>query len=306
LLVENVIIFYKMKEILVVLLLFCNVVLINAQELNAQVVVNFDRVTAVNTQIFKTFENSVREFLVNTKWTETEYEIGEKIQCSFFINISAFESNNFTATLQVMSSRPIFNSGYASPILNMNDKDFSFQYIEFQPLFYNPNSFDSNLTAVLAYYVNIILGFDAESYVKKSGTKYFEQAQNITNFAQSSGSTGWRQSDGFNNRFYLIQDLMSNTFDPIKEAFNTYHVDGLDKMHLDTKMGKESVKKAIIDMSKIMGARPNSFLARIFFDAKTDEIGQIFSGGPNVNITDMKNVLYRASPLNASTWDLLK
>lgn len=278
----------------------------NAQELNAQVVVNFDRVTATNTQIFQSFENSVREFLNNTKWTDVEYEIYEKIQCSFFINISAFDNNNFTATLQVMSSRPVFNSGYTTPILNLNDKDFNFRYIEFEPLFYNPNSFDSNLTAVLAFYVNVILGYDAESYQAKSGSKYFEQAQNITNFAQSSGSLGWRQSDGFNNRFYLIQDLMSNTFDPIKEAFYAYHVEGLDKMHLDTKAGKENIKKAIIDMSKIMSGRPNSYLARIFFDAKTDEIGQIFSGGPNINIADMKNILYRASPLNSSRWDTLK
>ena len=277
-----------------------------SQEIEAQVVVNFDRITNAQNQIFKSFENSVREFLNNTKWTDVEYQAFEKIQCSFFINISAFENNNFSATLQVMSSRPVFNSGYTTPILNINDKDFSFQYIEFQPLFYNPNSFDSNLTAVLAYYVNIILGFDAESYEKKSGTKYFEQAQNITNFGQTSGNAGWRQSDGFNNRFYLIQDLMSNTFDPIKEAFNTYHVEGLDSMHKDVKIGKENIKKAIIDMSKIMSGRPNSFLARIFFDAKTDEIAQIFSGGPNVNIADMKNILYRASPLNAARWDLLK
>lgn len=277
-----------------------------AQELEAQVVVNFDRVTAAQNQIFKTFENSVREFLNNTKWTDVEYQPFEKIQCSFFINISAFDSNNFTASLQVMSSRPVFNSGYTTPILNMNDKDFSFRYIEFEPLFYNPNSFDSNLTAVLAYYVNIVLGFDAESYEKKSGSKYFEQAQNITNFAQTSGSPGWRQSDGFNNRFYLIQDLMSNTFDPIKEAFNAYHVEGLDKMHIDVKVGKENVKKAIVDMSKIMSGRPNSFLARMFFDAKSDEIAQVFSGGPNVNIAEMKNILYRASPLNASRWDWLK
>jgi len=306
LLVENVFIFKEMKKVLLSLFLICHVAIINAQELNAQVVINFDRVTASNNQIFKTFENSVREFLINTKWTEVNYENNEKIQCSFFINISAFENNNFTATLQVMSSRPVFNSGYSTPILNMNDKDFSFQYIEFQPLFYNPNSFDSNLTAVLAYYVNIILGFDAESYVKKSGSKYFEQAQNITNFAQTSSSPGWKQSDGFNNRYYLIQDLMSNTFDPIKDSFNVYHVEGLDKMHLDTKMGKENIKKSIVDMSRVMSARPNSYLARMFFDAKTDEIAQIFSGGPIVNIADMKNILYRASPLNASRWDLLK
>lgn len=295
-----------MRKLLLALLLLTHIFISNAQELDAQVVVNFDRVVSAQNQIFKTFENSVREFLNNTKWTDVEYQPFEKIQCSFFINVAAFDNNNFSATLQVMSSRPVFNSGYTSPILNMNDKDFSFQYIEFQPLFYNPNSFDSNLTAVLAYYVNIILGYDAESYVKKSGTKYFEQAQNITNFAQSSGNAGWRQSDGFNNRFYLIQDLMSNTFDPIKQAFNDYHVEGLDKMHLDAKLGKENIKKAIMDMSKIMSGRPNSYLARIFFDAKTDEISQIFSGGPNVNIADMKNVLYRASPLNASQWDMLK
>ena len=133
----------KMKKLtFIVILFYCCVYRANAQELNATVTINYDRVTNVNTQIFKTFQTQMTEFLNKTKFTKQEYEQNEKIECSFFLNISSYNSNNFGATLQVQSSRPIFNSTYSSPILNLNDKDFNFRYIEFENLIYDPNSYN--------------------------------------------------------------------------------------------------------------------------------------------------------------------
>ena len=122
-------------------------------------------------------------------------------------------------TLQVGSSRPIFNSSYASPVLNFNDKDFNFKYVEFENLIFNPNSFDSNLVSVIAYYAYIIIGLDADTYELNSGKEYYEQAQGIVNGAQQSNYRGWSQNDGGNqNRFFLVNDLMSGTYDPIKSV----------------------------------------------------------------------------------------
>lgn len=277
-----------------------------AQELNAIVKVNSDRITSANQQIFKTLETSLNEFINKNKWGLKDFKSTERIECSFFINVSEFNNNNFIATLQVQASRPVFNSTYNTPLLNINDKEFSFRYVEFENLFFNPNSFDSNLISVLAFYSYIILAVDADSFEPMAGTPYYELAQNIVSLAQSGGYKGWSQADGLQNRFFLANDMMSNIFKPIREAIYEYHSLGLDVMADDVTKGKENIKNAITTLSAIHSSRPNAFLTRVFFDTKTDELVSIFSAGPSVKITEMRENLNRVSPLNASKWSLLK
>jgi Domain of unknown function (DUF4835) len=275
-----------------------------SQELNCTVSVNYDRMTDVNPQIFKNLEKQLTEFLNTTKWTTKEYKQNEKITCNFFINISKYNSNNFESTLQIQSSRPIFNSTYESPILNINDKDFNFRYIEFEQLIYDQNSYTSNLTSVLAFYSNLIIGLDKDSFEDLGGTKQLEIASNIVNIAQSSGYKGWSQSDGGNsNRYFLISDLLSNTFQPFRKSLYQYHFEGLDFMSDNLLKGKEGVAIAIETVAKIQKSRPNALLTRTFFDAKTDEIVSIFSGGPTTNNAQLIETLNRISPLNSVKWN---
>ena len=278
-----------------------------AQELNCTVTVNSDRMTDVNPQIFKNLERQVAEFLNNTKWTDIEYQQHEKIACNFFINVSEFNNNNMTATLQVQSSRAIFNSTYSSPIININDKDFNFRYLEFEQLVFDQNSFNSNLTSVLAFYANIIIGLEMDSLSELGGSKYLDSAANIMNVAQSSGFKGWTQAEGNNtNRFFLITDILSNTFTPYRKALYEYHFNGLDIMSEDIQKGKENVIVAIKTLSDIHKVRPNSFVMRTFFDAKTDEIVSIFSGGPRVDVVPLTEILNRISPLNSVNWNKIR
>jgi hypothetical protein len=275
-----------------------------SQELKCSVSVNYDRMTDVNPQIFKNLEKQLTEFLNTTKWTTKEYKQNEKINCNFFINISKYNSNNFESTLQIQSSRPIFNSTYESPILNINDKDFSFRYIEFEQLIYDQNSFTSNLISVLAFYSNLIIGLDKDSFEDLGGTKQLDVASNIMNVAQSSGYKGWSQSEGGNsNRYFLISDLLSNTFQPYRKALFQYHFEGLDLMSDNLLKGKEGVSIAIETVAKIQKSRPNALLTRTFFDAKTDEIVSIFSGGPATNNSQLIETLNRISPLNSVKWN---
>ena len=278
-----------------------------AQELNATVSVNADRMTDVNPQIFKNLDKQVTEFLNNTKWTNKEYKQIEKIDCNIFINVSEFNSNNILATLQIQSSRIVFNSAYSSPVLNLNDKDFGFRYIEFEQLIYDQNSFNSNLTAVLAYYANIIIGIDMDTYSELGGNQYFEIASNIMNLSQSSGYKGWSQSEGNNNnRYFFISDLLSNTYAPYRKALNQYHLKGLDLMADNLKEGKEGIANAIETLAQIQKSRPNALLTRTFFDAKTDEIVQIFTGGPITNNASLLENLNRISPLNSMKWNKIR
>lgn len=276
-----------------------------AQELNCTVTVNAKQLSNANLLIFKTLETSLSEFVNKTDWTGKVYKQNEKINCSMFINVTANNSNQFTATIQVQSSRPIFNSSYSSPVLNFNDKDFNFSYTEFEALNFNPTNFESNLVSVISFYSYIILGMDADSFENESGNDYYQTAQNIANLAQQSGNKGWGQADGNQNRYFLINDLLSPIFINMRQALFSYH-EGLDNMNVDLKKSKEKVKTALINLSKLSASRPNAFLARVFFDAKSDEIVSVFSGGPSITISDLVDSLNKISPLNASKWASIK
>lgn len=279
---------------------------LKAQELNCDIKLNYDRITNVNTQIFSTLETSLNEFVNRNKWTSQNFSQREKIDCSMFINISEFNNNQFTATIQVAASRPVLNSSYSTPILNTNDRDFGFRYIEFENLFFNPNSFDSNLISVISFYVFMIIGIDADTFTLNGGTPYFETAQNIVTVAQTGGFRGWNQADGLQNRFFMVNDMLSNTFSSVRESMFEYHVLGMDLMADNQKQAKENIKKSLATLSKVHAVRPNAYLTRIFFDTKSDEIVSIYSGGPTINITDLLDNLNRVSPLNASKWRGIK
>lgn len=278
----------------------------SSQELKATVSVNSSLVTNVNPQIFKNLEKQAFDFLNNTKFSDKQVKQNEKVTCSFFFIINSFDSNNFEATLQVNSLRPVFNSTFTTPILNINDKDVSFKYIEFENLIYDQNSFTSNLVSVLSFYANIVLAADADTFSDKGGTEFLEKALNIANVAQPSGFSGWIQTGKKTTRYNLISDLMSSTFDGYREALYQYHINGLDKMADDLKVGKLEIMNAIETLLKLHKVRPNSLLARTFFDAKTDEIVNIFSAGPNVDVSKVKDNLATISPLNSSKWNKIR
>ena len=278
----------------------------NSQELKAIVSINTDQVTNVNTQIFKNLEKQVFDFLNNTKFSEKVVKQNEKINCVFFFIVNKFDSNNFEVTLQVNSSRPVYNSTFTSPILNINDKDVGFKYIEFENLIYDQNAFTSNLVSVLSFYANIIIASDADTFSDKGGSDALEAALNITNVAQSNGFSGWEQTGKKPTRFNLISDLMSNTFDPYRETLYQYHINGLDKMADDLKLGKIAVANALETLLKLHKVRPNSLLARTFFDTKTDEIVDIFNGGPIIDTVKVRENLTTISPLNSSKWNKIR
>ena len=276
-----------------------------SQELNCTVTVNAQKLPNANQSVFKTLETALNEFVNRTQWTSQNFKQNEKINCSMYITFSSNNSDQFVATIQVQSSRPIHNSSYASPILNFNDKDFSFKYAEFESLNYNPTAFESNLVSVISFYSYVILGMDADSFVAESGNTYLETAQNISNVAQQSGYKGWTQADGNQSRYFLINDLLSPTFREVRQTMYDYH-NGLDLMNQDLKASKEKIKKSLLNLSKLNATRPNAFLTRVFFDAKSDEIVSIFSGGPTISITDLVDNLNRISPLNSSKWSSIK
>jgi hypothetical protein len=290
---------------IVVFFLLLSFGFVHSQELNCTVTVNTQKLGNANQQVFKTLEASLNEFVNKTSWTNQAFKQNEKINCSMYITLSSNNSDQFTGTIQVQSSRLVYNSTYASPVLNFNDKDFNFRYTEFENLIFNPAEFESNLVSVVSFYAYIILGMDADTFMPMAGDSYFDIAQNISNVAQQSGNKGWSQSDGNQSRYFLINDMVSPTYSEIRQSSFMYH-SGLDLMNNDLKGAKEKIKSSLLNVGKLNAVKPNAFLTRIFFDAKSDEIASIFSGGPSISITDLVDVLNRTSPLNSSKWALIK
>lgn len=294
-----------MHKFFLIISLLCIGVL-SAQEFNATVGVNAEQTGNPNLQVYKTLERSVTEFINNTKWTEKQYRTEERIDCSFFFTILENTNDSFTATLQVQASRPVYGSNYDTTILNINDKQFSFKYLEFQPLNYNPSNFESNLISVIAFYLYTILGVDSDTFEKNSGTPYYQEAKAVVNNAQGSNTQGWNAQDGQQTRFRLNDDILSGTFDGYRAALYSYHREGLDLMNNDLKKGKEAILESVKTLEGLHRTRPNSYIMRVFFDAKADEIASILSGGPSVNIAETMAILTRIAPTYSSNWSEIK
>jgi hypothetical protein len=277
-----------------------------SQELNCNVVVNAQQTGNENFPIFKTLEKQLKEFVNNTKWTNKTFAAQERIDCSMIVNIVNFSGEAFQASLQIQSSRPVFGSSLTTPIYNFNDKDFNFRYLEFQNLIFNPTQYESNLLSVLSFHVYMILGLDAESFSENSGEPYFKQALTILNYSQQENYKGWKLEDGLQSRFALIDNILSPTFKEYKQVMYNYHRKGLDAMSGNVKEGKEQIATTLKLFQTMNSRRPNSFLLRTFFDAKADEIEQIFSDGPNVNIASLKETLQKVAPMHSSKWQNIK
>lgn len=273
-----------------------------SQELICDVIVDAQLTGNENVQVFKTLENQLNEFVNNTKWTNKNFAPNERINCNMFIKIESYNNDIFRASIQVRSSRPIFNSSYSTPIYNFNDEDFSFRYQEFQNFIYNPNQFESNLVSVLAYHIYMILAMDADSFALKGGETYYQQARSILNFSQQSNFEGWKPEDGLQSRFSLIDNIMSPTYKEFRSVLYNYHIKGLDVMSQNPKKGKENVASAIKEYVAMNNRRPNSFILRVFFDAKAEEIQDIFSDGPSVSITDLVSSLSKMAPTHSNKW----
>ena len=294
------------KKIYVILFLICSYSII-AQELNCNLVVNAQQTGNENVQLFKTLEKQLSDFVNNTKWTNKVFESFERVDCSMVITITNYNSDSFQASIQIQSVRPVYNSNYFTTVYNFNDKDFNFQYLEYQNLNFNLKQFESNLISVIAFHVYVILGMDADTFEFNGGQDYFNVARDIANYSQNANIKGWGPARGGDqSRRVLIDQIMSNTFSEFRTALYEYHRNGLDYMFSDRKKAKNSIAKAIINFDNLYKRRPNSFVTRVFFDAKVDEITDIFSAGPSVKISDLVPVLNKVAPIYSSNWKKIK
>ena len=282
-----------------------------AQELNARVTVNSSRVgTTVNKSTFQTLQNALINFLNNRKWTADNFQPNEKIDCNFLLNLQpTSDANIYSASLTIQAARPVFSSTYLSPIVNYQDEDINFKYVEFQQLEFNENRVSgsdaqaSNLTAVFAYYVYMIIAFDYDSYALKGGNAYFQKAQNIVNNApEARGISGWKAFDGIRNRYWLVENMLNSRYAIMHDIFYNYYRVSFDKMYEDENAARTEMLNVLNLLSSYNADNPNTMINQFFFQGKANELIKIFLKAPQQDKIRASDLLQKMDLTNASRY----
>ncbi len=269
-----------MNRILLILLLACSTSFsLKAQELVSTVSINTPKLQTADPKIFKSLKTAIQEFINNRKWTEDTYEPEEKIEVNVIITIDEeLSQTSFKAQLTIQASRPVYNSGYNTVIFQHLDKDFYFNYGEFEVLDFAEGQFTSNLTSTIAFYMYIILGMDYDSFSELGGDKYLNKAQDILNAVPRGTAKGWVVSDGDRTRYWLIENLLNVRMQPLRRAMYKYYLLGLDRLtNEETRAeGLASVEEALKTLQQVNAAYPASMFVPLFVNAKRDEVLNLF------------------------------
>jgi hypothetical protein len=288
----------------VLLAVFCVAnLLLTAQELNCNLRINSDQIQGSNKSVFTTLEKSASEFINNRKWSDLTYAEAERIECNINIVVSKLEEDVFTAEIQIQSRRPVYNSGYNTTLFNFRDNSFVFSYKEFEVLEFNENTITSNLTAVLAYYAYIILGYDMDSYARLAGTPYFQMAEQIVNAAQSMDFPGWRAFESTRNRYALVNNLTDEAFKKFRNYFYEYHRLGLDEMTANVVNARARILSGLPVLRETNRSRPSAIAVTSFLDAKTDEMINIFRKAAEQEKRNAIEVLTDVNPTQSEKFE---
>lgn len=274
-----------------------------SQELNCKVQVLSQSIQGTDKRVFETLQTAIFELMNNRKWTNDAFQNSERIDCSILINITERPSTEeFKGTLQIQARRPVFKSSYNTVLLNNNDNDFQFKYLEGQPLEFTENLHLSNLTSVLAYYAYLIIGLDYDSFSPDGGTLYLQKALAIVNNAQSGSDIGWKAFDGSNNRYWLINNMMDASFVSLRDCMYKYHRLGIDLMADNKDAGRAAILESLEELKKVHQIKPLSYSLQVFFNAKSDEIINIFSGSFSDEKAKIVNLLNEIDPTNSNKY----
>jgi hypothetical protein len=300
-----------MKRLIILLAFTIAVKTASAQELQAKVTVNAQRVyNTVDKKIFNTLQSQLTNLLNNRKWTGDAFQSNEKIECNFLLNIDkVVETNVYQASLTIQAARPVYNSTYQTALINYMDNDVTFRYVEFQPIEFNENRVQgtdplaSNLTAVLAYYVNMILGLDYNSFSPKGGDIYFQKALNIVNNAPENRSiTGWKAFDGLRNRYWLAENLMNTRYNVVHDVMYTYYRQGLDNMYDNEGDARRAILNALKQLKNFNDQNQNTMVMQFFMQGKSLELIRIFKKAPQVEKQEAANILSAIDVSNAGKY----
>lgn len=297
-----------------ILLLACLLVFMNAvkaQEFQAKVTVLAQQVgTFVDKSVFTTLQNQLTQFINNRKWTSDVYQPQEKIRCNFILTVQSVDEDNiYKATLAVQAARPVYNASYQTALVNYQDGDVQFKYVQFLQLNFNENrvqgtdALQANLTAIFAYYAYMILGFDYDSFSPKGGYNYFLKAQNIvSNAPEAKGIGGWKPFDGQRNRYWLSENMVNSKYNSIHDIIYGYYRDGLDKMYNNSEPARVSVLQSLSSLQDFNRQNPNTMITQFLLQGKAQEYIGIFKNSDPQSRVQASQILSAIDISNAGLY----
>jgi len=294
-----------MKRILFISIFFLLTALPGAQEMNCVVSVSAPKIEGTDKRVFESLQNAIYEFVNNRKWTNYNFKIEERIECTILITINErLSQDQFTANFNLVLRRPILNTAYNSVLFNYVDKGVQFTYAEFQPLDYSDGSFTSNLTSILAYYTYIYLGLYFDSFSEDGGQQFLEKAQNVVSAAQNASEPGWKAYESTRNRYWIIENLLNPSNSAIRDFYYKFHRLGLDQMYEKVDIGRESITQSLDGIKTLYDAKPDLFALTLIVDAKRDEIINIYSDQrvPSNEKVIVTNIFKEIDPANSSKY----
>ncbi len=276
-----------------------------AQELRCNVQILSSQIPGTNKQVFKTLQEDVYEFMNTRIWTEDEFSNQERIECKILINLQNRSGDQFSGSLTVSSRRPVFNSSYNTSLFSYKDTDIQFRYQENEPLEFDINEFKSNLTSILAYYAYIIIGLDYDSFELKGGTPYFQRAQQIVSNAQNASGSGWKAYESRRNRYWLVENILNNEYEEVREFIYQYHRQGLDKMHDNVSMARAEISESLELLQEVHRQEPDPhmFFMKLVVESKSNEFVNVFSESPMDESERVYKILAEIDPSHSERYE---
>lgn len=298
---------HYLKYLLLLLIMLLSEIA-HSQELNCNVQISAQKIQGSNRQVFQSMQKDVYEFMNNYVWTNNVYNYSERIDCSILINLTdQLSADEFTGTIQVQLSRPVFNTTYNSTMLNFIDNSFQFKYVEFQPLEFNPSVYTSNLVSVLAYYAYIIIGFDYDSFSPEGGTPYFQLAEKIVASAQNAPEPGWKPYDGSRNRnrYWLVKNILDKEYEGVRKFIYEYDINGLDFMESRIGEARTNMVESLKLIQDLYRKKPDPFLyyMQVVIDSKSDELVNIFTDAFPEEKSRVIQILTEIDPANKTKYE---
>ena len=280
-----------------------------AQELNAKVTINRSQISNTTDAVFEALQNSLTAFINERQWTGMTYEEEERINCTFSITLKTYSEtdNSFTGSIQVQSTRPVYDSNYSTTVFNFQDENFNFTFQQFDQLEFRPEQVDNNLTAVIAYYAYLIIGMDMDTMAPLGGSDILQMAMDVANNSQNLGYAGWKAFENDRNRFAIINDYLDGAMESLRQLEYKYHRLGLDRMTENTDTARMAITESIEMLKQARDQKSMSALPVIFTDIKRDELVSIYSGkGTAEEREKVYNIVFAINASQSNYWDKLR
>ncbi|MBQ9668287.1 MAG: DUF4835 family protein [Prevotella sp.] len=300
-----------MKRLLTMLVSLLTMgVLLHAQELQVKININHQQVQGTDASVFENLQQTLEQFMNERQWTALQFQENERIQCSFNITVSKYDvsENKFTCTALIQANRPVYNSAYTTTLYNNRDKDFSFEFAQFDQLNFNEEVIDNQLIALFAYYAYLIIGLDLDSFSPMGGTDVLQRCMLLVNNAQDLGFPGWKSFEDSRNRFAIINDYLDEAMKPFRQLQYDYYRQGLDEMAQNVERGRTNVTTALQEgLKKAHEEKPLSMLPQIWTDYKKDELANIYKGkGTQKEKEAVYDMLMSINASQSTSWDKIK